>query len=196
MDLQEEQQLVEDAKTNTESFGKLYDLYFPKIFAFVRAKTNNRDDAEDLVSEVFMKALENIPNYEWRGIPFAAWLFTIARNTLNNYYVKSGKTKHSDLEEARLVVEDEQQVSPHKKAAQEELAEQVRAVLAELPEKELNVVQLKFFAQLNNREIVHVTGLSESNVAVILFRTLKKIKPDLQYFAGLKNNLLKHVVQK
>ena len=183
MDLSEEQQLIEDAKTDTASFAKLYDYYFPKIYGFVASKVNNRNDAEDLVSETFMKALENLPRFEWRGIPFAAWLFTIARNNLNNYYVKSSKNRHSELEDGRFVVDEDKQESPKKKAAQVELSIKVKDVLKELPERELNVVQLKFFAQMSNREIVQITGLSESNVAVILYRTLRKIKPDLKYFA-------------
>jgi RNA polymerase sigma-70 factor (ECF subfamily) len=79
--------------------------------------------------------------------------------------------------------EDEEKTSPHKKAAREELAETVKHILKDLPERELNVIHLKFFSELSNREIVDVTGLSESNVAVILYRTLQKIKPELKYFA-------------
>jgi RNA polymerase sigma-70 factor (ECF subfamily) len=183
MDLNEEQQLVEDAKTDSASFGKLYDYYFPKIYGYIAAKVNDRDDVEDLVSTTFMKALENLPKYEWRGIPFAAWLFTIARNTLNNYYVKSGKNRHLELDEGRLVVDKDKNESPMKKAEQEELADKVKKVLNNLPEREITVVQLKFFSQMTNREIMDITGLSESNVAVILYRTLRKIKSDLKYFA-------------
>jgi len=180
MNLEEEKQLVDDARTDSASFGKLYDFYFGKVFGFVAAKVNDRGDAEDITSEVFMKALENLDNFEWRGMPFAAWLFTIARNTIINYYEKSGRTKHSSLDEAFHVKDDKREVSPHKKAEQEELSSKVRHVLGQLSEKELNVVQLKFFGELNNREIMKVTGLSESNVGIILYRTLRKIKPDLK----------------
>jgi len=182
MDLLEEKKLVEDAKSHSESFAALYDYYFPKVYGYTMAKVGNRRDAEDIVSEVFMKALENLPNFEWRNVPFAAWLFTIARNTIINHYSKSGKRKVSELDENRLISEDKEG-SPHKKATDEELSKKVRDVLHGLPERELNVVQLKFFAQMTNREIMTATGLSESNVAVILYRTLRKIKPDLQYFA-------------
>ena len=183
VDLREEQQLVEKAKQDSESFGKLYDYYFPKVYSFIAAKIYDRDDAEDLVSETFMKVLENLPRFEWRGVPFGAWIFRIARNTLNDYYEKHGKTRTTDIDTAYGVTDDEEKTSPFKKAAQGQLAEKVQNVLSSLPERELNVVQLKFFCELNNREIVKATGLSESNVAVILYRTLRKIKPDLQYFA-------------
>lgn len=183
MDSGEEQKLVEDAKRSTEAFGKLYDHYFPKVFAFVASKVNNRHDAEDLTSDIFIKVVENIGSFKWQGVPFAAWVFKIARNTLNDYYYKTNRTKISDIDEAFDIKEDEEKTSPHKKAAQEELSATVKKVMTQLPEREVEVLQLKFFSQLSNREIVHVTGLSESNVAVILYRTLRKIKPDLQYFA-------------
>lgn len=183
VDLNQEKQLVDAAKTNTESFGRLYDFYFPKVYAFVAAKIYNRDDAEDITGDIFMKILENIHRFEWRGVPFGAWVFRIARNTLNDYYSKSAKTRTTDIDTAYGVSEDEEKTSPHKKAAKEELAEKVKRILTTLPERELSVIQLKFFSELNNREITHVTGLSESHVAVIIYRTLRKIKPELKYFA-------------
>ena len=182
MDLSEEKQLVENAKMDSASFAKLYDYYFPKVYGFVAAKVGSRMDAEDIAGDVFMKALENLDKFEWRGLPFAAWLFTIARNSVNSFYKKNAKAKTSELDENRLMAKDKES-SPHKKATDDELSDNVKKVLGELPERELTVVQLKFFSQMTNREIVDATGLSESNVAVILYRTLRRIKSDLKYFA-------------
>ena len=181
MAIQDEIQLVESAKTDTNAFGMIYDHYFPKVYAFVAAKVSSKNDAEDLVSEVFMKILENICDFEDRGLPFGAWVFRIARNALNDFYKKNAKVRTSDIEEAYGVKEDEEKTSPQK-AALNELSDAVKMVLRDLDEKELLVIQLKFFAQLNNREITQVTGLSESNVGVILYRTLKKMRPELTYF--------------
>lgn len=183
VDLKQEQQLVEMAKKDPESFGKLYDYYFPKLYSFVAAKVYDRDEAEDLVSEIFTKVLENLHKFEWRGYPFGAWLFRIARNTLNDYYIKANKTRVVDIEEVPGIKEDEAKTSPHKLAAENELSDKVKEILKDLPERELSVIHLKFFCGLSNREITHVVGLSESNVGVILYRTLREIKPDLQYFA-------------
>lgn len=182
MDLSEEQKLVEEAKNNSQAFAELYDLYFPKVYAFVAAKIKSRDDAEDITGDIFVKILENLQSYEWRGLPFGAWVFRIARNALNDYYNKSGRTSTADIEELKMIKDDEEKTSPHKQAAQEELATAVKKVLGDLPERDLSVIQLKFFGQLTNREIVHVTGISESNVAVIIYRTLRRIKPDIKYF--------------
>jgi RNA polymerase sigma-70 factor (ECF subfamily) len=182
MDLDEEQKLVADAKMNRDAFGRLYDLYFPKVYAFVAAKVYEKSDAEDIVSEIFIKILENLDNFEWRGVPFGAWIFKIARNVINDYFNKTNKHKTYDIEETKATYSDEENNSPLKKASQEELSATVTKVLSSLPERELTVVQLKFFSQLSNREIMHVMDLSESNVAVILYRTLKRIKPELKYF--------------
>ena len=102
---------------------------------------------------------------------------------MNSYYGSSAKHATKDIDEVYDLAEDEEKSSPHKNAARNELAEKVREVMKTLSEREKNVVHLKFFGQLNNREIMHATGLSESNVGIILFRTLKKIKPDLTYFS-------------
>lgn len=183
MDLPEEQKLVEDAQQSADGFGKLYDHYFSKVYGFVASKICDRGDAEDLTSEIFMKVLENIHRYEWRGVPFGGWLFKIARNTLNAYYIEKARVSNKDIEEMYALSDDEEKTSPHKNAARGELTEKVRLVMSELPEREKTVLQLKFFGQLNNREIMHATGLSESNVGIILYRTLRKIKPDLTYFS-------------
>jgi RNA polymerase sigma-70 factor (ECF subfamily) len=182
MNLPDEKNLVEEAKTNTESFGKLYDYYFPKVYAFIVSKIQHADDAEDLTSEVFMKILENLPRFEWRGLPFGAWIFKIARNVLNDFYTKNSKHKTTDLDQAYGISESEEKVSPYLKAARKELEAKVNEIFKDLPDRELQVIQLKFFSGLSNREITRMLGLSETNVGIIIYRTLRKIKPDLQYF--------------
>ncbi len=183
LDLEAERQLVEDAKNTSDAFGKLYDYYFPKVYAFVAAKVTSQDDAEDLTSDIFMKILENIQRFEWRGLPFGAWVFRIARNVLNDFYLRHKKHQTSDLEKAYDVSDHEEKTSPHLKASHSELSEKIQRLMRTLPERDASVLQLKFFSGLNNREIMGVLGLSESNVAIIIYRNLKKMKPDLQYFA-------------
>jgi RNA polymerase sigma-70 factor (ECF subfamily) len=142
VDLKQEQQLVEMAKKDPESFGKLYDYYFPKLYSFVAAKVYDRDEAEDLVSEIFTKVLENLHKFEWRGFPFGAWLFRIARNTLNDYYIRANKTRTVDIEEVPGIKEDETKTSPHKLAADTELSDKVKEILKDLPDNSVSAASL------------------------------------------------------
>jgi len=172
-------QLVEEAKTNTEAFANLYDYFFPKVYGFVMSKVGSEEIAEDIVSEVFIKLLENLHKYEERGLPFAAWLFTIARNTIFDHYAKSKKTENVSLDESIEIKDEKKENSPADIAVATELKDKVKAVMNKLPEREVTILQMKFFSGLNNREIAAALDLSESNIGIILYRVLRKIKPDL-----------------
>jgi len=169
----------EQAKTDSEAFGQLYDFYFPKVYPFVMAKVGDQMVAEDIVSDIFMKVLENLSKYQNRGLPFGAWLFTVARNVLFDHYAKSNKSASSSLDETIEIKDDKEESSPLHQAKGAELKEKVKAIMNKLPERELNVVQMKFFAGLTNREIAVALDLSEQNVGIILYRVLRRMKPDL-----------------
>jgi RNA polymerase sigma-70 factor (ECF subfamily) len=172
-------QIVELAKTDKEAFAKLYDFYFPKVYAFVMSKTGSSAAAEDIVSDVFMKILENLPKYRDRGLPFTAWLFTVTRNILFDFYAKQKRGETTALEEGLEIKDEKKDFQPDDQARRGELKDKVKQVMDKLPERELSILQLKFFSGLNNREIALVLNLSESNVGIILYRVLRKIKPDL-----------------
>lgn len=172
-------QIVERAKTDGEAFGQLYDFYFPRVFAFVMCKVGERSAAEDIVSDVFMKILDNLPKYQDRGLPFGAWLFTVVRNVIFDHYAKNHGKENLPLEEGVEIKDEKKDFQPAFQAKENELKENVRTVMKKLPERELSILQMKFFSGLTNREIALVLNLTESNVGIILFRVLKKIKPDL-----------------
>ncbi len=172
-------QIVERAKTDSEAFAQLYDFYFPRVYAFVMSKVGNQSAAEDIVSDVFMKILENLPGYHDRGLPFAAWLFTVTRNVVFDFYAKNHRTENLPLEEGMEIKDEKKDFQPAVQAKESELKEKVREVMHKLPERELSILQMKFFSGLTNREIALTLNLSESNVGIILYRVLRKIKPDL-----------------
>src|SRR5260370_5273492 len=78
----EERLLVEAAQGDPAKFEALYELHFERVYAFVASRVRERSTAEDLTSEVFHKALASLPSYEWRGVPFVAWLLRIAANAI------------------------------------------------------------------------------------------------------------------
>ncbi len=171
--------IVELAKTDSDAFAQLYDFYLPKVFGFAMSKVGSRSAAEDVVSDVFMKVLKNLQKYEDRGLPFSAWIFTIARNVIFDHYSKSKRSDSLPLNEGVEIKDKHDDLHPEKVAKHGELAGKVKEVMSQLPERELSILQMKFFSGLTNREIAATLNLTESNVGIILFRVLKKIKPDL-----------------
>src|SRR6266403_1933487 len=82
----EEQALVERAKTDPRAFGDLYDHYYPKISGYILHRVGDVAAAQDVTSGVFFKAMNNLPKFQWRGVPFSAWLYRIAANEINSYF--------------------------------------------------------------------------------------------------------------
>src|SRR6185295_19075563 len=80
--LDDEQRLVEAAQRDPSHFAELYERHFERVYAYVVRRVRDRDEAEDLTSEVFHQALAHLGRFEWRGLPFAAWLFRIAANAI------------------------------------------------------------------------------------------------------------------
>jgi RNA polymerase sigma-70 factor, ECF subfamily len=80
--LAEEATLVARARSDPEAFGVLYDRHLPRVYRYVYTRCGNHTEAEDLTAQTFHRALERFETYEWRGQPFAAWLFRIAHNLI------------------------------------------------------------------------------------------------------------------
>src|SRR5687768_11989637 len=86
-----EQALVEAAKKDPSRFAALYEAHFERIYAFVAHRVRDRSVAEDLTAEVFRHALAAIGGFEWRGVPFTAWLYRIAANEIADHVAKAAR---------------------------------------------------------------------------------------------------------
>lgn len=84
--LELEKELVRLAKSNISEFGPLYEKYFPAIFRYCVIRTSDRSKAEEICGQVFLNAMDNLPKYQWQGVPFGAWLYRIAGNLIKNHY--------------------------------------------------------------------------------------------------------------
>jgi RNA polymerase sigma-70 factor (ECF subfamily) len=87
----DERLLIEAAKKDRTHFADLYELHFERVYAFIGRRVHDRATVQDLTSEVFRRALENLDRFEWRGAPFAAWLFRIASNAISNHWQRATK---------------------------------------------------------------------------------------------------------
>lgn len=157
------------------NFEETYKTYFKRIFAYVCTRANNETIAEDICQNVWQKVLNNISSYDESKGNIEQWLFTIARNEVNSYFrlyfIKNffSLTDKEDLHQ-------QPEAQPLESLAEDEDKKLLFKCLQDLSKKERDLISLKFFSSLNNREIAKVSGLSESNVGTILKRSLDKIR--------------------
>lgn len=156
------------------SFEELYDKYFARIYNYLRYRLIERAAADDLVQVVFEKVLDKYDSFDPGRHGLEPWLFAIARNTLNDYFRRKkvrGWLTISDREESLASAD-----SVEGAAQRSEENALLLAALARLSEVERELVAMKFTLEMTNRDIAAETGLGESNVAVILFRAMKKLR--------------------
>lgn len=171
MTASQERALVDRARHDPDAFALLYDPYFPRIYAYVRHRVQARQDAEDLVSEVFLHAVAALDRFTWRHeASFASWLFRIAHNRLANFYRQQGHATTLPLEPATR--QPSPDLTPDEFVLRDEAGAALHAHLAMLVPRRREIVALRFFGDLRNREIAAVLGLDERTVAAHLSRGL------------------------
>jgi RNA polymerase sigma factor (sigma-70 family) len=156
------------------SFTALYEEHMSYVFRYINYRVGNRSEAEDLTSVVFEKALAAFHRYDRKKAAPQTWLLTIARNTVTDYFRKSSKKNTLPLESAVGI--ESADPSPPEETERREECQQLRVCLAALAQREQEIISLKFGAELNNRQIASVLGLSENNVGTMLFRAVCKLR--------------------
>jgi RNA polymerase sigma-70 factor, ECF subfamily len=166
-----EQALVEAAQKDPARFLELYDRHFHRVYVYVLRRTANRTDAEDVTSEVFERALANLGRYEWRGIPFAAWLYRIAAHEL------ADRRK----ETARLVSVPADVVAPD---ADLEGHIALFELVDRLPDDQRRVIELRFGEGRSVRDVADALGRSEGAVKQLQHRALERLRAHLERSDG------------
>ncbi|MDY7039876.1 MAG: RNA polymerase sigma factor [Chloroflexota bacterium] len=170
-----EQKWVEKARRDPQAFKQLYDHYFPRLYAYVSYRVGRAQDAEDLVAETFLKVAEEIGHFEWRHEgSFAAWLFCIAHNLISNFY-RQGQRRKEPLPLEELPELQASTLLPEEAVLQKEKFAYLRRLIGTLSPRRQEVITLKFFGGLRNREIAEVLGLDERTVASYLCRGLEDL---------------------
>lgn len=171
-DLERELQQVEAAKADPARFGVLYDKYYKPIFVFIYRRTGNEELTADLASMVFMKAMMNIRKYEYRGVPFSAWLFRIAFNEVNMYFRKSNSERVVSLEKTDIST----MIDDMEESGTEENKQVIMNALGQLPEEAVQLIELRFFEKRSFSEVGDIMGITENNAKVKVYRILDKMK--------------------
>lgn len=164
----DDQALVEAAQRDRTRFLDLYDRHFHRLYAYVLRRTHHREDAEDVTSEVFHRALVNLPDYEWRGTPFIAWLFRIAAHELADRW--RGAARQAGVSPPDVATTDpdfERQVM-------------LFEVVERLPADQRRVVEMRFGAGKSIHEVAEAIGRSDGAVKQLQRRALETLRGYLE----------------
>ncbi len=167
-----EQEDIEAAKNDTKNFEVLYNRYHEQIFRYLYARVDNQHLAADLCSQVFYKAMLNLENYSYKGVPFASWLYRIAFNEMNMHFRRNSKDRTINIDSTN-VCELEEEIEEQES---EENKEHLLKALSGLPEDQLSLIEMRYFEKMSFNQIAQIMGITENNAKVKVYRTLDKIK--------------------
>ena len=167
-----------------EDFASLFDEYYPKLYAYIRSQVASQEIAEDITAGAFERAFRGSHTYDADKGSFATWLFRIARNLVINHYAStSRKPVPYTLDEAVEVSATDP--SPEQQIIRKEQRQVLLELLSSLPERDQEIISLKFFGRLPNKKIAEVMDLKEKTVSVIVLRALQKLKTRFETQAAL-----------
>jgi RNA polymerase sigma-70 factor (ECF subfamily) len=169
----DERLLIEAAQQDPARFADLYEVNFERVYAYAVRRVRDRAEAEDVTAEVFHQALANLKRFEWRGIPFAAWLFRIAANLISDRWQRSGR----EITDEETI--DAAQVSPAEIEEVERRATLFKLVDT-LPAEQKNVVVLRFVEQKSIKEVARAIRKTEGAVKQLQFRALSNLRARME----------------
>lgn len=173
--------LVTAAKSgDAEAFGRIFDHYHEAVHRYIAARVRRPSDAEDLAQLVFVKALEALPRYEQRGVPFGGWLFRLARNVVIDHI----RTSREHVELDALVERSDGNAGPEAMALARQQMDEIAAALAELTDEQRDTIALRFFAGLSAREAAVAMGKQEGTIRGIQFRAIAALRRRLGLEGG------------
>lgn len=172
LNLDQELEWISKAKINPKDFGPLYQLHFEAIFRFVYHRLNEKQTAKDITQQVFVKALVNLKNFQFKGYSIKSWLFKIAVNELNDFYgkVQSERCLNIDtvgLSEILLEIGENDEV---------EKDETLFKALKKLKEDQLILIEMRYFEKRSFAEIGEILSITENNAKVKLYRVIDFMK--------------------
>ena len=177
MPLADERQLVLKAQDgDAEAFGRIYDGYVERIYRFVFFRVDDQQTAEDLTSQVFLKAWSNLDRFEFTRTPYIAWLYTIAHNTVIDHYRTRKIT--TALEDVQLSQPDDAEAVENQIDLTVEM-QTIKAAMQSLTEDQQQVLHLRFIEGMSNAEIAQQLGKREGAIRALQMRGLQALAKQL-----------------
>jgi RNA polymerase sigma-70 factor (ECF subfamily) len=170
----DERALIEAAQADPACFVQLYERHFHRVYAYVIRRTGSRVEAEDITSEVFERALVNLPRFEWRGVPLIAWLFRIAANAMAD---RRQEMNRQSAVAPPDVPDESESASIEKRAMLFQLVDR-------LPDLQRRVVEMRFVEGKSIREIAAALERSEGAVKQLQLRALQNLRKSMEVRHG------------
>ena len=157
---------VEAARQDPARFAELYEDNFERVYAYVARRVGNREEAQDVTADVFHQALAGLPRFEWRGLPFVAWLLGIAANLLSDRWQRTAthqEAVNDDLDQIGIEDDIEQRAMLYQ-------------LVDTLPDDQRRVIIRRFVGQKSLREIATELGRSEGAIKQLQLRALQNLR--------------------
>lgn len=167
----DERTLIAAAQADPARFAELYDRHVHRVYGFVSRRVGNRAEAEDVTSAVFEQALESLPKFEWRGVPFAAWLIRIASNALADHWRRT----------AREAVDPDSFVPDAGETAAIEQRAMLFQLVERLPELQRRVIELRFGEEKSIRDVASALQRTEGAVKQLQLRALENLRKEMRH---------------
>jgi RNA polymerase sigma-70 factor (ECF subfamily) len=161
---EDEQHLVAAAQKDPARFADLYGSHFERVYAFIARRVSTRVEAEDVTAEVFIRALDNIGKFQWRGKPFIAWLYRIAANEIIDRAKYAGREVELDVEPS------------HDESEEIERRTTLYQMVERLPDAQREVIVKRFTEDRSIADIAQEMGRSEGAIKQLQFRALETLR--------------------
>lgn len=168
-----EEAVIRQSVTDPESFRPLYEKYFKKMFLFLHHRLGDKEIAADLTQQVFLKALKGLSKFQYRGLPFSAWLYRIAINECNQHFRKSKQTRIVTLDDADVSHLYEELTTDQ---TLENLHQKLPGILQKLTADELYLIELRYFESRPFAEVGAILEITENHAKVKTYRVIEKMK--------------------
>jgi RNA polymerase sigma-70 factor (ECF subfamily) len=169
----DETRLIQRAKEgDPAAFAELYDQYQPAIYRYIFYRVDDTATAEDLTADVFVRLVERIDRFTYRGRPLLAWLYTIARNLVMDHHRRSGRSVPLSLDTPHVADMPDPEETAEDALAQQRLA----AALSCITKDQREVIILKFIEGLNNETVAQTMGKSVGAIKALQHRALAALR--------------------
>lgn len=170
--IQRELEWIQHAKRDPERFAPLYAKYHEQIYRYIYQRMDDVDLAADITSQVFLKAMNNLHKYEFRGVPFGSWLYRIAKSELYQSFREQQAVRTVNIETVHLSEFIDSFCEEENEANKKRLFE----CIAKLKEEDVQLLEMRYFERRPFKEIAEILEVTENNAKVKCFRVLEKLK--------------------